>query len=138
MMSKGAVTKLKELAAGRDEDILSRIRLLADTLLALDAVSKKCFSNILAEDWQESISHFEDCFVKLDRAWTPKVHALVFHVPECIRHRERALGPYSEQTGESLHHVWAEYVKERFAHLPKKRFPDPVLHALIRFNAERV
>ena len=63
---------------------------------------------------------------------------MVFHVPEFIRSRNRALGPYSEQTGESLHHVWKEYVKERFSKLPKGKFPDPTLHALVRFNAEHI
>ena len=76
--------------------------------------------------------------MKLDRAWTPKVHALVHHVPEFIEDRDRSLGPYSEQPGESLHHVWTKFVNERFSHLPKSKFPDPVLHALIRFNAEHV
>ena len=52
IMSKGSVTKLKEVTGRRDKGLLPRIQLLADTLLALDAVSKKCFSNILADDWE--------------------------------------------------------------------------------------
>ena len=52
--------------------------------------------------------------------------------------KKRALGPYSEQTGESLHHKWDKYVEERFSKLPKKRFPDPTLHALIKFNQENI
>ena len=122
------------------DNVRNIVQPYADALAALDAVSSKCFSNILADDWQESIKRFEDSFEKLDRAWTPKVHALVFHVPEFINAREpkRALGPYSEQAGESLHHVWKDYVQKRFSKLPKGKFPDPKLHALARFNAENI
>ena len=123
--------KLKEL-------VVPLVQPFAIVLKALDDVSHKCFSNVLADDWLESIKHFEDCFDKLDRAWTPKVHALVFHVPEVIRVKERALGPYSEQTGESLHYKWDKYVEQRFSKLPKKKFPDPMLHALVRFNADNI
>ena len=134
--SEKAIEQLYELTL-RD-GVFLQVQPLANTLAALDEVSSKCFSNVLADDWQESIQRFEDSFVKLGRAWTPKVHALVFHVPEFIRSRNRALGPYSEQTGESLHHVWKEYVKERFSKLPRGKFPDPTLHALVRFNAEHI
>ena len=134
-MSKGAVSKLKELSL--PEDILVTVQPLA-ALLALDAVSSRCFGNVLADDWQESIDGFEDSFVKLDRAWTPKVHALVFHVPEFIQARNRALGPYSEQAGESLHHIWKKDVKERFSKLGKSKVPDPQLHALVWFNADNI
>ena len=63
---------------------------------------------------------------------------MVFHVPEVIRVKKRALGPYSEQTGESLHYKWDNYVEQRFSKLPKKKFPDPMLHALVRFNADNI
>ena len=136
MLSKDAIEQLEELTLMDGAYLLVQPHIR--TLAALNEVSSKCFSNVLADDWQESIDHFEDCFKELGRAWTPKVHALVFHVPEFIRARGRALGPYSEQPGESLHYLWTAFVTERFSKMPKKKFSDPLLHALVKFNQENI
>ena len=141
LTSEDAVNELEGLSLA--DDVLDKVAPYADVLRTIDAVSHACFGNVLADDWEDSIEKFNRAFDKLPRAWTTKVHALVYHLPEFIRAREtegilRPLGPYSEQTGESLHHVWKDFVQKRFSKLPKKKFPDPTLHALVRFNAENI
>ena len=48
------------------------------------------------------------------------------------------MGPYSEQAGESLHHVWKDYLEKRFSKMPKGKCSDNKLHALARFNGENL
>ena len=46
--------------------------------------------------------------MKLGITVTPKVHTVMYHVAEFCIMTGRGLGPWSEQTGESVHHDFKE------------------------------
>lgn len=59
-------------------------------------------------------------YIDLDVNVTPKVHAVIWHVPQfCARFNE-GLGRCSEQAGESVHHdfakTWENYKLKSLSH----------------------
>ena len=51
---------------------------------------------------------FTQDYMKLGISVTSKVHAVIFHIAEFCEMTGRGLGPWSEQTGESVHHDFKE------------------------------
>ena len=73
------------------------------TLRAFKNVVDSCFGYTLRDNWQENITIFKREYLSLNIPVTPKVHAVLYHVPEfCLRH-DRGLGIFSEQASESVH-----------------------------------
>ena len=138
LISKKGVDILEEVALR--QDLLEEIKPYAKVFRCMDRVSSKVFGNILDPTWKDEIEEFGRLFNALSRSWTPKVHALVHHVPQFILAGEkpRALGAYSEQAAESIHHRYKEFYSKRFSKLPRKHAEDPQLHALVVFNSENV
>ena len=138
LISKKGVDILEQVAFRQDRS--EEIKPYAKVFRCMDRVSSKVFGNILDPTWEDEIKEFGRLFNALSRSWTPKVHALVYHVPQFILAGEmpRALGAYSEQAGESIHYRYKEFFKKRFSKLPKKHAEDPELHALVVFNSENI
>ena len=86
--------------------VLPYVRALRD----FRKVVKSCFSAVLHGTFEDDIQAFRESFMDLDLSVTPKVHALIFHVPEFCRRRGTGLGVFSEQASESVHykfnHTW--------------------------------
>ena len=77
-----------------------------------DVVSA-CYGSNLDADYLQKISIFAADYFRLGISVTPKVHAVIYHIPEFCELMGRGLGPWSEQTGESVHHdfkeMWQRY-----------------------------
>ena len=76
-----------------------------------------CYGTNLKSDYKEKINAFSHCYHELKISVTPKVHAVFHHVSEFCEIVQMGLGPWSEQTNESLHSdfntKWRDYkVKE--------------------------
>ena len=140
LISKKGVEALEELIVSHGVAI--DMQPYVDVFKCLDAISHKCFGNHLHPDWKEEINKFSEVFEAVHRynGWTPKMHALVHHVPEFIsaKERPRPLGIYSEQAGESVHHNYKVYFEKRYKKLPKSAAPDHELRALVRYNSENL
>ena len=80
---------------------------------SFNAVVEACYGKDLHPDFERRIAVFAMDYLKLGISVTPKVHAVFFHVTEFCLMTGQGLGPWSEQTGESVHHdfkqIWKNY-----------------------------
>ena len=76
-------------------------------------VVESCFSHQLLPDFLDRIDEFRESYLRLHIPVTPKVHAVLFHFAEFCAMKNQGLGPWSEQTSESVHHdfatIWENY-----------------------------
>ena len=61
-----------------------------------------CYGNELDVDYLRKIAIFAADYYRLGISVTPKVHAVIYHIAEFCELTGR--GPWSEQTGESVHY----------------------------------
>ena len=75
-----------------------------DCLKLFSEVKKSCFGTILAPDYLQKIRDFEIAYRKLGISVTVKLHIIFFEVPLFIEKKKKALGHFSSQPFESVHH----------------------------------
>lgn len=95
-----------------------------------DVVSS-CYGHDLQPDYKLKIAKFKKDYLRVKISVTPKVHAVFYHVEEFCEMTDMGLGPWSEQTSESLHHeftkCWEKYmVKDQKNPLYKERLLQSV------------
>lgn len=71
---------------------------------AFNQVVSGCFGQNLADEYKDYIKEFKLQSSKAGITCTPKIHALIYHVPQFIEETQRALGFFSEQASEQVHH----------------------------------
>jgi hypothetical protein len=86
----------------------ANIQKFVTALACFDDVVRACYSHTLADDYERVIEKFRASFMSLRISVTPKVHAVFYHVSEFCTMTDKGLGPWSEQTSESIHHDFAE------------------------------
>lgn len=89
---------------------------------------------VLDTQYQAKIDVFEEEFKKSKISVTPKVHALIHHVPEFIKMKKKPLGIFSEQASESVHYQYNKHA-ENFK--PSKSTTKKNLRAVCTFNCLR-
>ena len=99
-------------------------------------VVKACYGSELAEGYKEIIKNFKEAYSRLDISITPKIHAVFFHIEEFCDLTGMGLGPWSEQTSESLHQEFKQcwqkfYVKDN----DNPIYKDRLLAAVQHFNS---
>ena len=101
-------------------------------------VVDSCFGFTLDKNYASYIKEFKNAWRSLIAAyphqfrWNYKIHVLCCHVPEFVK-RRGPLGPYSEQSGESLHSSWTSTWK-RYKHQPKTTPEERLLNAVVDFE----
>jgi hypothetical protein len=110
----------------------------ASAFRAFNNVVESCFGNVLLPNFAAALNDFRSSFAELEIAPTPKVHAVIHHVGEFCRLKKRGLGPWSEQTSESLHfdflQLWQHY-KISESHLD---YPARLLSAVRVYNSRHL
>ena len=108
------------------------------TLQVLRKVVDACFGFVLDPNYAAYIAEFKNAWQALVDAYPHqfkfhyKIHILVCHVEEFIK-RRGPLGPYSEQSGESLHGRWGTHWP-RYKNLPRMTPEERLLNALVDFE----
>jgi hypothetical protein len=116
-------------------DIVEKFAL---TMRHLDRVKSSCFGNVLKDDYEAEINAFYTRWLKLDITTFFKVHVLVFHVTQFCEMTGLPMGPFSEQTGESIHHKFDEHWA-RFKLDPSHReYAKWLLRAVVDFNSKHI
>ena len=109
--SRRVLHKAKDLA--EDRELPRELGIFADALVKFDKVVAGSFGMVQSKTIQADIRAFEIAFMKLGISVTPKVHAVIEHLPEFLALGYGPLGPYSEQTTEAAHYdfakIWAHY-----------------------------
>ena len=109
------------------------------TLKKFNAVRLSCFGKTLDADYQKKMDAFEASFKRLqgDINQFPKFHVIIKHVPEfCARYGP--LGPYSEQTFESVHYEFAKTWGRYSRPIGTSDYATQLLKAVVDFNTLRI
>ena len=93
----------------------------------------------LHSDFQHKIAIFARDYMKLGITVTPKVHAVMFHIAEFCLMTGRGLGPWSEQTRESVHHdlkeTWKRY---KVSKVDRSIYGENLLKAVSVYNSQHI
>lgn len=74
---------------------------------------------------------------KLSLDPTPKIHILLYHVPEFISMTGKPLGIFSEQASESVHFAFNEHAESYKINYRKDNVGSKLLRAVCTFNSLR-
>ena len=93
----------------------------------------------LDADFENKIALFKDSFDSLPvKTVTPKIHAILYHVPEFCSEHQKALGFFSEQASESVHSkfndVWQKYKVAK----DHPQYNMQLFKAVTEFNSYRI
>ena len=87
--------------------------IFSDAFQSFNDVVASCYGSQLAENYEDKIERFQQCYMNLNIPVTPKVHAVFYHVIDFCKMTGLGLGPWSEQCSESVHHdfkkVWENF-----------------------------
>ena len=75
---------------------------------SFNQIVSSCYGTEFHSDFQHKIVIFARDYIKLGITVTPKVHVVMFHIAEFCLMTVWGLGPWSEQTGPSVHHDFKE------------------------------
>ena len=106
---------------------------------SFNAVVEACYGMDLHPDFERRIAVFVMDYLKLGISVTPKVHAVFFHVAEFCLMTGQGLGPWSEQTGESVHHdfnqTWKNY---KVNDVEREIYGENLLKAVAAYNSRHL
>ena len=95
----------------------------------LEVIVHGSFGNVLSDTLNADILTFQELYIALkDKngnalTVTPKIHLLVAHVNQFCHTRNHRLGPYSEQSGDTIHSVWSKEWKNYKCNVLNAHFP---------------
>ncbi len=95
--------KILKNISSLEERCSEDLRSYIETFRKFDDVVSSCYRHDLAENYKDNIAEFSSLFFNLMISVTPKIHAVMYHIEEFCDYSGTGLGPYSEQTSESLH-----------------------------------
>ena len=96
-----------------DPSLPRELACFADALSKFNTVVSGCFGTGLEAsfNYPAEILSFEKAFLKLGISITPKVHAVIAHLPKWLDLGKGPLGNYSEQATESCHYDFLNTLK---------------------------
>ena len=98
-----------------------------------------CFGQTLHDNWEEKIKTFKKEIDKLKISYTPKIHALIYHVPEFIVETQMALGFFSEQASEQVHHSFSCFSKRfNLSKVNVNRNKNKLLRCVSCYNSQHI
>ena len=117
----------------------TQCRKIICALKSFNEVVASCFGRELKPNYLEKISDFKHHYMKIGISVTPKVHAVFYHVAEFCALKGMGLGPWSEQTGESVHHDFKETWKNfKVNDLEKDIYGEQLLKAVCKYNSQHI
>ena len=113
------------------------------TLQVLRKVVSSCFGFDLHPNFGAYIAEFKTAWKVLVDEYPDqfnfhyKIHILVCHV-EVFVNRHGPLGPFSEQSGESVHCNWGSHWRDRYKNLPQFTPEERLVRAVVDLNHRRM
>ena len=106
---------------------------------SFNEVVSSCYGTELHSDFQHKIAIFARDYMKLGITVTPKVHAVMFDIAEFCSMTGWGLGPWSEQTGESVHHDFKETWKRyKVNKVDRSVYGENLLKAISVYNSQHI
>ncbi len=131
-------TLLKK-AVDLGKELPDKYRVFAVALHRFSKVVTSCFGKDLVlvdnKAYEQLILEFHEVYLACRISMTPKVHAVIMHVPEWCYREGKGLGHASEQASESVHHDF----KAKWQHFKVRednpRFGDSLLRCVVAYNS---
>ena len=107
-------------------------------LKALNEVRIACFGQDLDPNFKAKILKFKSTFAKLPMEVFPKVHIVFDHIGDfCDKYGP--LGPFAEQSFESVHYAFNEIWKTSYKrNMDDDSYSGKLLDAVVQFNTLRI
>lgn len=102
-----------------------------------DRIVHACFGEDLDANYSLLILQFSKQLDDLKIKITPKIHILLFHVPEFVELTGKALGFYSEQASESVHHAYKNHAQNYKGNLCEESAQEKLKRSVTTFNCVR-
>ena len=106
---------------------------------SFDDVRISCFGNDLLPDFEKRIAIFHERYLLLGISVTPAVHVLYCHVVQFCKFFKSALGRFSEQASESVHHdfymMWSSSGKVDTSNM---NYENNLFKAVLRYNGRHL
>ena len=99
-------------------------------------VIKSCFGAELQPDYLDRIAEFKSALFDASVKITPKMHIIIFHVPQWCGHFKKALGVVSEQALEASHKKFKKYFDRYKVGVTNPRFGEQLRTAVCSFNSK--
>jgi len=102
-------------------------------------VVQSCFGKDLITvremNFEQTIFEFHQTYARLQISMTPKVHAVVVHVPQWCHKHNKGLGVVSEQASESVHYDFKKKWEHYQIHEGNERYSDHLLRCVVAYNS---
>lgn len=106
---------------------------------SFNEVVASCYGKELRPDFLDKIRIFTRDYMRLGISVTPKVHAVMYHVGEFCALTGMGLAPWSEQTGESVHHDFNEtWKKFKVNNVERPIYASQLLKAVCMYNSQHI
>ena len=106
---------------------------------SFNEVVASCYGKELRPDFLDKIRIFTRDYMRLGISVTPKVHAVMYHVGEFCALTGMGLAPWSEQTGESVHHDFNEtWKKFKVNNVQRPIYAAQLLKAVCMYNSQHI
>ena len=127
---------LKNVGILKELLLPSQCKLFIEAFESFNDVVTACYGKHLSLDYKDKIKKFRACYKKLNIDVTPKIHAVFYHIEEFCEIVKMPLGPFSEQTAESLHSdfkaIWKNYKVRDTGH---DEYSKRLLESVIAYNS---
>ena len=117
------------------QELPPALQKFAEALRSFDAVRKSCFGEHLSSTFMSDIELFRSAYMKLQISVTPKIHAIIDHVPEFCQLKKVGLGKFSEQASESVHSDFQKTWQRFAVPLSHEQVAKRLLQAVIKYNS---
>lgn len=101
-------------------------------------VVESCFGQVLHQNYKELIHEFAKLVSICNIRFTPKLHTIVFHVPQFCESTGRSLGFFSEQASEQVHCAFNKHSLKYHVNFNAKDCNKKLLRSLSVFNSDHL
>ena len=127
------------LQALTEEDGCIMASAYVEAFRSLGDVVEACFGMTLHDDYVDKIVIFKDAYDALPtKTITPKIHAIIHHVPEFCQEHQTSLGVYSEQASEAVHSEFNDFWKRYKVSKNNPNYKTQLYRAVTEFNSDRI
>lgn len=110
-----------------------------ETFRCFKRVVDSCYGKDLHAQYHARIQDFKNSYLHLGIPVTPKIHAVMYHVHEFCELKDTGLGPFSEQSVESLHQDFQNaWEKVSVSSTSNPRYGERLLKAVQMYNSRHM
>ena len=133
---------LLKQAVDLGKQLPDKYRVFAVALFRFSKVVTACFSKDLVQvdgkGYEELIYDFHQVYLACGISMTPKVHAVIMHVPQWCHRQGKGLGHASEQASESVHHDFKKKWENFKVREDNPRFGERLLSCVVQYNSSHI